>query len=123
MYCLFSFFFLLPRKGFHYYNRPSLFQVEYDAHYTQINFLRTLSNYANQNVTYSCRNSKAWKDGEHSIKLMGSNEMEYHATSKISLRPKVITNECTVRAYMFNFYFVFKNRRGVYRLLFKYFFL
>lgn len=70
-------------------------EVEYDAHYTQINFLRTLSNFANQNVTYSCRNSKAWKDGEHSIKLMGSNEMEYHATSKISLRPKVITNECT----------------------------
>ena len=73
-----------------------LFQVEYDAHYTQLNFLRTLSNYANQNITYACRNSKAWEDGQHSIKLMGSNEMEYHATSKISLRPKVVTNECTV---------------------------
>lgn len=72
-----------------------LFQVEYDAHYTQLNFLRTLSNYANQNITYACRNSKAWEDGQHSIKLMGSNEMEYHATSKISLRPKVVTNECT----------------------------
>ncbi|XP_015773347.1 PREDICTED: collagen alpha chain-like [Acropora digitifera] len=69
-------------------------EVEYDAHYTQINFLRTLSNYANQNVTYACRNSKAWEDGQHSIKLMGSNDMEYHASSKISLRPTVIMNEC-----------------------------
>lgn len=76
-------------------NIPS-FQIEYDAHYTQLNFLKTLSNYANQNVTYSCRKSKAWEDGQHSIKLMGSNEMQYHATSKISLRPNVITNECTV---------------------------
>lgn len=72
------------------------FQIEYDAHYTQLNFLKTLSNYANQNVTYACRKSKAWEDGQHSIKLMGSNEMQYHATSKISLRPNVITNECTV---------------------------
>ena len=76
-------------------NIPS-FQIEYDAHYTQLNFLKTLSNYANQNVTYACRKSKAWEDGQHSIKLMGSNEMQYHATSKISLRPNVITNECTV---------------------------
>ena len=74
----------------------SSFQIEYDAHYTQLNFLKTLSNYANQNVTYACRKSKAWEDGQHSIKLMGSNEMQYHATSKISLRPNVITNECTV---------------------------
>lgn len=70
-------------------------EIEYDAHYTQLNFLKTLSNYANQNVTYACRKSKAWEDGQHSIKLMGSNEMQYHATSKISLRPNVITNECT----------------------------
>ena len=67
-----------------------------DRHYTQLNFLKTLSNYANQNVPYACRKSKAWEDGQHSIKLMGSNEMQYHATSKITLRPNVITNECTV---------------------------
>lgn len=82
------------------------FQVEYDAHYTQINFLRTLSNYANQNVTYACRNSKAWEDGQHSIKLMGSNDMEYHASSKISLRPTVIMNECAVSKWL-PFYFIF----------------
>lgn len=74
----------------------TLFQIEYDAHYTQLNFLKTLSNFANQNVTYACRNSMAWEEGQHSIKLMGSNEMEYHATSKTSLRPNVITNGCMV---------------------------
>ena len=73
------------------------FQIDYDAHYSQLNFLRTLSNYANQNVTYACRNSMAWEEGQHSIKLMGSNEMEYHTTSKISLRPKVLVNDCMVR--------------------------
>lgn len=36
----------------------------------------------------------AWEEGQHSIKLMGSNEMEYHTTSKISLRPKVLVNDC-----------------------------
>jgi len=39
----------------------------------------------------------AWEEGQHSIKLMGSNEMEYHTTSKISLRPKVLVNDCMVR--------------------------
>lgn len=69
-------------------------EIEYDAHYTQLNFLKTFSNFANQNVTYACRNSMAWEEGQHSIKLKGSNEMEYHATSKTSLRPKVIANGC-----------------------------
>lgn len=68
--------------------------IEYDAHYTQLNFLKTFSNYANQNITYACRNSMAWEDGRYSIKLKGSNEMEYHATSKTSLRPKVLSNGC-----------------------------
>lgn len=72
------------------------FQIEYDAHYTQLNFLKTLSNFANQNVTYACRNSMAWEEGQHSIKLMGSNEMEYHTKSKTSLRPTVVTNGCLV---------------------------
>lgn len=69
-------------------------EIEYDAHYTQLNFLKTLSNFANQNVTYACRNSMAWEEGQHSIKLMGSNEMEYHTKSKTSLRPTVVTNGC-----------------------------
>ena len=70
--------------------------LEYDAHYTQLNFLKTFSNFANQNITYACRNSMAWEDGRYSIKLKGSNEMEYHATSKTSLRPKVLSNGCMV---------------------------
>lgn len=53
-----------------------------------------------QRITYNCKNSVAWYDinggADHSIKLRGDNDVEYHALTPRKLRPKVLIDECKV---------------------------
>ena len=70
-------------------------QIEYEGDSTQVTFLRLFSRRAYQNVTYHCRNSEAWQK-KRSIKLLGDNDMEFHAGSASKLRPTVVSNDCQV---------------------------
>ena len=64
-------------------------------------FLQILSTNAWQNITYHCQNSFAWqnKENKHSnyLKMLGDNELEYHALNAKKFRPLVIQDDCKVR--------------------------
>ena len=64
-------------------------------------FLQILSTNAWQNITYHCRNSFAWADYENKqsnyLKMLGDNDLEYHALSARKFRPLVIKDDCVVR--------------------------
>ena len=81
------------------------FQMKYSFEPSQLVFLRLLSNRARQNITYHCRNSAAWFNKEnngntHSIKIMGDNGIEFHASSSNKFRPTIIRDECHVSIYL-----------------------
>lgn len=64
--------------------------------------MRMLSASAAQNVTFDCVNSVVWFDKAGStyrkaMKLMGSNEMEFTATSPEHERPTAHEDGCEVR--------------------------
>lgn len=64
-------------------------------------FLRLLSDHAQQNITYHCRNSAAWYDEEtgnynKSIKLQGHNGVELYASSTKKYKPTVLKDDCRV---------------------------
>lgn len=71
-------------------------EIEYNSNSIQMNFLRVFSRRGYQNVTYHCRNSHAWRSRD-SIKLVGSNEVEYHKRSPTSIRPTVALNDCNMK--------------------------
>jgi hypothetical protein len=64
-------------------------------------FLQILSTNAWQNITYHCRNSFAWEGYEHKqsnyLKMLGDNDLEYHALSARKFRPLVVQDDCMVR--------------------------
>lgn len=85
------------------------FQMKYSFEPSQLVFLRILSDRARQNITYHCRKSVAWYDKEtddysHSIKIMGDNGIEFHASSSNKFRPTIIKDDChvsTIRPLLF----------------------
>ena len=69
-------------------------------------FMRMLSASAAQNVTFDCVNSVVWFDKAGStyrkaMKLMGSNDMEFTATSPEHERPTAHEDGCEVRVAFF----------------------
>ena len=76
-------------------------QMIYTFDPSQMTFLRLLSDRARQNITYHCRNSAAWfnkenSDYTHSIKIMGDNGIELHASSSNKFKPTIIRDDCHV---------------------------
>ena len=65
-------------------------------------FLQILSTNAWQNITYHCQNSFAWANYENErsnyLKMLGDNDLEYHALSARKFRPEVVQDECKVRS-------------------------
>jgi len=77
-------------------------QIRYVTDSTQLTFLRLLSDRAKQTITYHCKNSVAWynekfKHYEHSIKLMGDNGIELHASSSNKFKPRILRDDCRVK--------------------------
>ena len=66
-------------------------------------FLQMLSTNAWQNITYHCRNSFAWENDKteqsNYLKLLGDNDLEYHALSAKKFRPVVTNDDCKVKNY------------------------
>ena len=64
-------------------------------------FLQILSTSAWQNITYHCQNSFAWENEENKqsnyLKMLGDNELEYHALNARKFRPLVVQDDCKVR--------------------------
>lgn len=68
---------------------------------TQLAFMRLLSNQAHQNVTYHCKNSVAYMDGESrnlkkAVVLQGSNDVELRAEGNSRFTFSVLEDGCTV---------------------------
>lgn len=68
---------------------------------TQLAFMRLLSNQASQNVTYHCKNSVAYMDGESgnlkkAVVLQGSNDVELRAEGNSRFTFSVLEDGCTV---------------------------
>lgn len=68
---------------------------------TQLAFMRLLSNQASQNVTYHCKNSVAYMDGEtgdmkKAVVLQGSNDVELRAEGNSRFTFSVLEDGCTV---------------------------
>lgn len=79
----------------------------YELDGNQMKFLQILSSNAWQNITYHCRNSFGWANDENIqsnyLKMLGDNDIEYHALSAKKFRPVVIKDDCMVRVD-FNLY-------------------
>lgn len=68
---------------------------------TQLAFMRLLSNQASQNLTYHCKNSIAYMDGESgnlkkAVVLQGSNDVELRAEGNSRFTFSVLEDGCTV---------------------------
>jgi hypothetical protein len=94
--------------------------MKYTFDPSQMAFLRLLSDRARQNITYHCRNSAAWfnkenSDYTHSIKIMGDNGIELHASSSNKFKPTILRDDCHVSlnfvslcvTFFFLFYYLF----------------
>jgi len=68
-------------------------QIDYKLDYGQLKFLRLASKTVKQNITYHCKNSKAW-DSSHSMKLMTHTDEELDSSRYSPFKPKVIKNDC-----------------------------
>ena len=71
---------------------------------TQLAFMRLLSNQASQNITYHCRNSVAYMDGEtgnmkKAVVLQGSNDVELRAEGNSRFTFSVLEDGCTVSSF------------------------
>ena len=71
---------------------------------TQLAFMRLLSNQASQNITYHCKNSVAYMDGESgnlkkAVVLMGSNDVELRAEGNSRFTFSVLEDGCTVSSF------------------------
>ena len=80
-------------------------QLEYVSDFSQLEFLQLLSDRARQQITYHCKNSVAWPDGSSddaakSIKMLTINGLELHAKSSNKFKPKLLGDDCKVRAYV-----------------------
>lgn len=67
---------------------------------TQLAFMRLLSNQASQNITYHCKNSVAYMDGESgnlkkAVVLQGSNDVELRAEGNSRFTFSVLEDGCT----------------------------
>lgn len=67
---------------------------------TQFAFMRLLANHASQNVTYHCKNSIAYMDGEtgnlkKAVILQGSNDVELRAEGNSRFTFSVLEDGCT----------------------------
>ena len=90
----------------------SCYQIRYVSDSTQMTFLRLLSDRAKQTITYHCKNSVAWyneesQDYEHSIKLMGDNGIELHASSSNKFKPRIVRDDCRVCSVLLIYSFSF----------------
>lgn len=68
---------------------------------TQLAFMRLLANQAVQNITYHCKNSIAYMDGENgnlkkAVLLQGSNDVELRAEGNSRFTYSVLEDGCTV---------------------------
>lgn len=68
---------------------------------TQLAFMRLLANQATQNITYHCKNSVAYMDGENgnlkkAVLLQGSNDVELSAEGNSRFTFNVLEDGCTV---------------------------
>lgn len=68
---------------------------------TQLAFMRLLANQAVQNITYHCKNSVAYMDGENgnlkkAVLLQGSNDVELRAEGNSRFTYSVLEDGCTV---------------------------
>lgn len=71
---------------------------------TQLAFMRLLSNQASQNITYHCKNSIAYMDGESgslkkAVLLQGSNDVELRADGNSRFIFSVLEDGCTVSIF------------------------
>ncbi|KAI5091873.1 collagen alpha-2(I) chain isoform X1, partial [Silurus meridionalis] len=67
---------------------------------TQLAFMRLLANQAVQNITYHCKNSVAYMDGENgnlkkAVLLQGSNDVELRAEGNSRFTYTVLEDGCT----------------------------
>lgn len=67
---------------------------------TQFAFMRLLANHASQNITYHCKNSIAYMDGEtgnlkKAVILQGSNDVELRAEGNSRFTFSVLEDSCT----------------------------
>lgn len=77
---------------------------------TQLAFMRLLSNQASQNITYHCKNSVAYMDGESgnlkkAVVLQGSNDVELRAEGNSRFTFSVLEDGCTVSNSLLLFIF------------------
>jgi len=80
-----------------YYNDET---VSTQSMATQLAFMRLLSNQASQNITYHCKNSVAYMDGESgnlkkAVVLQGSNDVELRAEGNSRFTFSVVEDGCT----------------------------
>ena len=73
---------------------------------TQLAFMRLLANQATQNITYHCKNSVAYMDGENgnlkkAVLLQGSNDVELRAEGNSRFTFNVLEDGCTVSPLSF----------------------
>merc|ERR1712212_738335 len=68
-------------------------EIDYKLNYGQLKFLRLASKTVKQNITYHCKNYKAW-DSSHSMKLMTHTDEELDSSRYSPFKPKVIKNDC-----------------------------
>ena len=80
-------------------------QLKYVSDFSQLEFLQLLSDRARQQITYHCKNSVAWPNGNSedsakSIKMLTINGLELHAKSSNKFKPKLLGDDCKVRGYV-----------------------
>lgn len=73
---------------------------------TQLAFMRLLANQAVQNITYHCKNSVAYMDGDNgnlkkAVLLQGSNDVELRAEGNSRFTYSVLEDGCTVSSLYF----------------------
>ena len=102
--CVFGFLFYISTLNLHYlysYTNLNIFQIPYEAKIVQIKFLQSLHDKVEQEITYHCKNTVAYRDAQtkskdNALMFMTFNGDWLSANSKKKFRYKVKDDDCQV---------------------------